>query len=257
MTERELLEAIHQGAFNSAEHPCAACREGIDFSEFPHFHGSDFGKCVRQAQYDKIVKPDPITDPVTLQFLHDGHLHEKAMVDALRAAGVKIDHRLDSPDGVQTDEFIVGVRAWENAHEIRSFESVEECRDKVEEGEIIIMGHTDGVINDRFLFEAKSVKDWAFKNKFKRGQVPANYYGQMQCYMNCLDLDGGFLFVKARHTSETMEPMFVERSQSFFRRKIADFNRIMRNINNGQWCACTAKTSDEKRYCDACKSLGR
>lgn len=254
MTERELLQAIHEGARLVGEHPCSACRVGIPFQEFPHFHGSDFGKCVRQVQYDKVVTPDAIEDPETLMFLQDGHLHELSIVTALRAAGVKVDHRNDSPDGVTSDEFVVGV---EEDGMFTHYTDVEYCQRRRSDTEIIIVGHTDGVINDRFLLECKSVKDWAVKNKFAKRHVPKNYNGQMQCYMNCLNLDGGFLVVKSRHTSKVIKPMFVERDPEFFDRKIQDFRDILLHMQRGHWHACTAKSSDEKRYCDACKALGK
>jgi hypothetical protein len=253
MTSRELLKKIHQGTLIQSHHPCAACRAEWEFSEFPHFHGSDFGKCVRQVQYGKVVKPERIEDPDTMQFLLDGHLHEKAIVDALRSAGVKVDHRHDADEGVATDEFVVGITG---EGKIKTYVDVQSCRKRVSEDEIVIVGHTDGVINDRFLFEAKSVKDWAAKNKFKGGQVPRDYYGQMQCYMNCLDLDGGFLVVKSRHTSAVLPPMFVERNPDFFFKKIKDLRMVIEHCIDGRWHACTAKTSQDKRYCDACKALG-
>lgn len=254
MTERELQDVIKKGILELGEHPCAACRDGVPFNEFPHFHGSDFGKCVRQAQYEKVVTPEPITDPETLIFLRDGHFHEESIVHCLRAGGVKVDHRNDSPSGVQTDEFVVGIR---ESGEIKHYPNYHECRECKHDDEIVIIGHTDGVINDRFLLECKSVKDWALKNKFNRGAVPKNYFGQMQCYMNCLGLAGGFLVVKGRHASKIIKPIFVERNPEWFDEKIQDLRNIITEMQRGIWHPCTAKSSDEKRYCDACKALGR
>lgn len=255
MTSEELVQQYELGVTSQGRHPCSVCASDIPFNEFPHFHGSDFGKCARQVQYDKVVRPEPIEDPTTLAFLSDGHLHEKMIVDALRAGGVKVDHRDDAPDGVMTDEFVVGVR--DNGRMIH-YRDGDGHDAPFDENEIIIVGHTDGVINNRFLLECKSVKDWAVANKFK-GQkpVPKDYHGQMQCYMNCLGLDGGFLVVKSRHTSKLLKPMFVERDPEFFDKKIAEFRKILGMMQCGHWHKCTAKTSQEKRYCEACKALGK
>ena len=108
MKGRELYELIHEGYRNLSKHPCTICGMlDSTFAKFPHFHGTDFGKCARNVQYEKITWKRKTYDDMTTVFLADGHIHEAATARAMRAAGLVVDHRNDSPEGLAKDEFCV------------------------------------------------------------------------------------------------------------------------------------------------------
>ena len=138
------------------------------------------------------------------------------------------------------------------------YQSLEELKAAIE-GEsgvaIPVVGHTDGVINDTYLLECKAIKDWATKNKWERGNIPAKYVAQAKAYAACLDLKGSFLVAKNRHTSRILLPSYYPVDMSFVPGRLSLFQRVMEAIENPHWTACVPLDKDDQRWCDACKVL--
>jgi hypothetical protein len=258
LTEDRILLDYWRGLDNMAKHPCSLCRStNHDFKKYPHFHGSDFGRCVRSIQYDKLVSKDEFTQDQKA-LLMDGHVHEAAMVDILRAAGRKIDHRHDAPEGqVQTDQFMVTMDTvtgefFTLCDEIEAMRILD--NGELKDDHIIVVGHTDGVIDDEYLLECKAVKDWAFANKFKMRNIPKNYVAQMRTYMYFLDLIHGFLFAKARHTSQ-IRAFKIERNDRQILKKAQELLQIVVHLHDEDWLPCRPESPDEKKFCRACRRL--
>lgn len=255
MTPTQITSDVYRGIrLINDRHPCSVCNQGTTFEELPHFHGSDFGLCARSVQHAKMVGGNNTFDDQTRAFLQDGHEAEALIVRALRASGHSVMHRRDTGDG---DEF----RVWINpeAREITKVPSdLVRCLpdDARPEGSLLVIGHTDGVIDRDYLLECKAVKDWAFENKFRAGQLPAKYLGQMKCYMTCLDLKGGYLVVKARPTSEYLT-FFVPRDDDYIYKRAALLRDIVGQLQTRQWLDCAPLEKAEQRFCQACKILGR
>jgi hypothetical protein len=258
LTEDRILLEYWRGLDALAQHPCSLCRmEGVTFQKFPHFHGSDFGRCVRSIQFDKLVAKEEF-DQDQKALLRDGHVHEAAMVEILRAAGLKVDRRHDAPEGqISTDEFCVKMdivtgkfkmlKDTVKAHQLLR-------TDNVDSDSIIVVGHTDGVINDQYLLECKAVKDWAFKNKFKMRNLPKNYVAQMRTYMYFLNLEAGFLFAKARHTSE-VRAFEINRNDRQIIKKAQELRQIVDHLHSEDWLKCKPFDPSEKKFCRACRRL--
>lgn len=264
MKGRELGALIHQGYRNLSRHPCSICGMlDYTFAEFPHFHGTDFGKCPRAVEYEKISWEEKVYDDKTLVFLADGHIHEAATARAMRAAGLKVDHRTDAHEGVMEDEFTVIFRGSGEDGKILKFSNPLDAFKKKEGDDIVMVGHTDGIIQDvstpnseKFIFEHKAVKDWSFNNKWKKGIIPGAYYGQTQAYITAHELSGGFLVCKNRSTGEILEPILVPRDDKFVWGKVEIFREVLKAINDKRWLPCTTNDPDEKRWCEACKAVG-
>jgi hypothetical protein len=258
LTEDRILLDYWRGLDKTAKHPCSLCRNTKhDFKKYPHFHGSDFGRCVRAIQFDKLVSKEEF-DQDSKALLRDGHVHEAAMVELLRAGGRKISHRHDAPRGqVKTDEFMVTVDTvtgefntladWKEAVGVHK-------KNELSEDHIIVVGHTDGVIDDEYLLECKAVKDWAFKNKFKMRNIPKNYVAQMRTYMYFLNLLSGFLFAKSRHTSE-IRVFEIKRNDRQIIKKCKELRQIVDQLNSEDWLKCKPLSEDEKKFCRACRRL--
>jgi hypothetical protein len=258
LTEDRILLEYWRGLDELAQHPCSLCRAtNHDFKKYPHFHGSDFGRCVRSIQFDKLVAKDPF-DQDSKALLRDGHVHEAAIVEILRAAGLKIDHRHDAPEGqVQTDEFIVTMDTLTgNFWTLADYQEAIKVSDnnEIDEDTIIVVGHTDGVINDEYLLECKAVKDWAFANKFKMRNYPPNYVAQMRTYMYFLDLLSGFLFAKSRHTSQ-IRVGHIKRNDRQIIKKAQELRQIVDHLHSADWLKCKPLSPDEKKFCRACRRL--
>lgn len=249
----DLKKKILDGYEIATCHPCSVCRGGKTFKDWPHFHGTDYGKCVRNVQFGKLVKHEPISRDKR-PHLSDGHFHEAATVAALRAAGVKIDHRQDAVEGVTTDEFFAGFTL--EGRRIRLFKDWRTANQKRGDNEVIVVGHLDGRIEGRYLFEHKAVEKASY-DKFCRGVRNPAYEGQMKLYMTALDLEGGYLVVKWREKSQFCEDIWVERDDEFVWDRTAEFAAIPNYINEGKWAPCIPQYSGEQRWCEACQALGR
>lgn len=253
LNRQSILKGILDGYEIAASHPCSVCRGGLEFKKFPHFHGTDFGKCLRAVQYGKIMERTPI-DRLKRPHLADGHLHEAATVMALRAAGFEVDYRQDSETGVCTDEFIAGWRV--GATEPIIYKDIKTCRKNRTDDEVIIVGHTDGRINGRIVLEHKAVEKYAFE-QFSKGKTNPAYEAQTKCYITHLDCEAGVLVVKWREKAQFCKPFWIPRDDLFIRERVDEFRQITNLINKQQWAPCTPIYPGEQRWCDACKVLGK
>jgi len=184
ITPDQLLHDMKQGALRMNQVPCTECRSKKTAGR-DHFHGSDWGKCVRLVWFDTLgAKAKEERTGEDAMRLNDGHLHEALLLKAIQMGGHTITHR-DQKDGeIEVTEMV----------QLPGGSSLE----------IRTLGHTDGVMDGEVVIECKAVKDWAWKNKFCKGLLPPTYYGQCQFYLHAHKKTRCFLVVKHRHTSEVM-----------------------------------------------------
>jgi hypothetical protein len=254
ITPTRLKLDYYRGVRKLTDHPCSVCREGIKFAEVPHFHGSDFGKCGRSVHYEKIVNGHKEHSDLTAAQFNDGHMHEAQIVAALRQEGYEITGREDW----DTDEFIVALDVI-SGRVRRIMDSPSNARkwkmEDLSETEILIIGHTDGVINSKALLECKAVRDRAFEDKFRKRKLPYNYKQQMRIYMLSLGLETGYLFVKSRHFSEPLV-FEVPRDDEEVLKRAREFHAI-KAVEGGarpDWLPCNPQ-GGEHYYCRACKAF--
>jgi hypothetical protein len=254
LTEDRLLLDYQRGVEADKKHPCSICRKTEhNWQKYPHFHGSDFGRCIRAIQFDKLVGKEEFSTEDMIKF-RDGHTHEADIAAILRAAGRKVDHRHDAPPPqINTDEFIVQIDTVNG-----KFKTLQKAPARstsfTKKDSLIIVGHTDGVIDDEYLLECKAVKDWAFKNKFKMRNIPDNYVAQMRTYMFFLDLVAGFLFAKSRHTSE-IRVFEIKRDDRQIIKKAQQLRKIIDHLHDEDWLPCRPHYRDEPKFCRACKRI--
>jgi len=167
ITANQLQTDIKKGlhALTTTSNPCTICNEAKDLGQRPnlHFHGSDFGKCVRKIQYERSTIDKPISEDLAAFFL-DGHLHEKTILEALKYAGYKVEQGRE-----------VELKTTEGIH---------------------IIGHIDGVISkykEEYILECKAVKNYSFVNYFEQGALPKEYIMQVQCYMHLTGIHKAFV----------------------------------------------------------------
>jgi len=239
-----------KGLTNVIEHPCSLCRAtDFNFRDFPHFHGTDFTKCPRSVQFEKAQAFPEKTDDRKKAMFQDGHVHEAAIVEVLRKAGAEITHREDS------DEHIAIYDCWtEGFLSLTNTSAAKELLSprQLTKTQIMVVAHTDGVIDDEYLLECKAVKDWAWENKFRGNRVPKDYLLQMRLYMFMLDLKCGFLAVKHRHTSE-IKFIEVERNDMDIKTRAWELRKIVDALETGEQLDCKPVTKTERKYCRACR----
>lgn len=256
LTANKLSRDYYEGIRNlrDRQHPCSVCESGKKFAEHPHFHGSDFGRCNRQVQWEKLAaKPDDF-HPEKAAMFRDGHVHEAAVVASLRAAGYKVTNR----DGDDEFRAVIGL----DNDTVYLYEPDEPMIHPDTGGRNLeIVAHTDGVINGKYLLECKAVKDASYRD-FMKGKLPANYLGQMKLYMTCLDLECGFLAVKSRQHS-TVLFFRVARDDEYVMNKARDLWTVQQQIVTREtapasfsWVPCEPLDANQQRWCDACKIIG-
>lgn len=256
MLDSDIRTKYMQGIRNfSHERPCSLCiQTDFDFSILPHFHGSDFGKCLRAVQVEKYQPaPDPVPVEKQAQFA-DGHVHEAAIVRTLMSGGVLINH-LPGMLGDEGCEFFVTIDLRTGKKKSISFQDASRMQSDSSSWlseKILAAGHVDGVIDDTYLLECKAVKDWAFKSKIDVKRPPENYLMQMRFYMMGLDLLSGFLVVKNRDTSE-IKIANVQRDDAAVIEKAFDLQKIVDRRFTRDPLPCVPVWPDEKKFCNACK----
>ena len=249
LTPQLLKHALELGVRAAGGHPCSVCAAGVPLADFPHVHGGHFGYCTRNVQY-KLMAERQEFDIEKRTFLLDGHTHECSTVALLRQGGIEITGRNDS-DG---DQFMCLMHGRNRT--VRPVLDKDEALAKLEPGEIIVVGHTDGVMFDRYLLEHKATKEWSFKNRYMSGDMPFTTVGQMRLYMLCLGLEAGFVAVKNRHTSQT-EFIRVERNDAYIYGRAVEFFDVLAMLGRDErtWMECKPQDPNEQRFCDACKVM--
>lgn len=184
-----------------------------------HFHGSDFGKCIRSVQLDM---NHPITrnpnEYIKQIFLNDGHLHEETITKLL-AYSYKVTH-LNEEKILEREVTLPGIISGEkktNGSPKNSFS-------------VKVVLHTDGVLHYdvggiKLIVEVKSVKDWFWKNRLQPTKsrpeiwIPLSYYGQCQAYMEAHNVPQSLLIFKNRHTSEISPPIILEKNDEYIKQR--------------------------------------
>jgi hypothetical protein len=204
---------------------CSLCVNGKRVRN--HFHGSEFGACFKQVQYNLVnSKMYFESDNISNLFLYDGHLHEEAMLKLL-GKNYSISHH--------DEEILVTKTIYlDVAREITLA-----CHPD-------LLLHLDG---QTILLEFKALKDWGIKNKFQQNIIPKSYYGQCQIYMEALNLDHTFLFFKSRHTSEIFPPFVLKRDPAYIQKR---FNFLAGILASTEQLELVPREYSNKE-CDACK----
>jgi CRISPR/Cas system-associated exonuclease Cas4 (RecB family) len=229
ITATQVLEDIKRGALGMNQVPCSICREKKPLPRL-HFHGSDWGKCIRDVQFEMISGHKPTTEGEDALRLNDGHLHEALVLKSLQMGGHTITHR-DTKDGeiIVVDDVVLPMGG---------------------SMKILTCGHTDGVMDGDYVVECKAVKDWAWKNKFLKGLIPSVYYGQCQFYMHAHDKDLTFLIVKHRHTSEILV-FEIKRSPEYIAQKRIELAAVLTAVQHAKTIRIPKDwPDDECRFCD-------
>lgn len=214
-------------------HICSICSSyvGINVTRpRNHFHGSEFAECYRRVQLD-IISPKEKDENEYLNniFLADGHLHEVSTI-ALLEHSYKITHR----------------------DEEKIIERIVELPTGNEKVKVVM--HTDALLtystgNQKFVVELKAVKDWFWKNRLLKKQIPIKYYGQTQMYMEAYDIPNTILLFKNRHTSEIYPPIVIPKDDIFIRQRFQFLAGIQYSIKLPE--LVPREYQDKK--CDACK----
>jgi len=215
----KLQSDIDAGIESMEVHPCSICRQatldvtrqGRGEGSRDHFHGSDWGKCYKMILFDCLVGKKETMTPQKRSFLRDGHLHEESIVAALRAGGREITGTVGN-------------------------ESTFNFTAQTPQGPITFTTiiHTDGIIDGTAGLECKSVKEYAWKNKFLKGKIPETYYGQCQAYMLKHRMLTWFLAVKHRHTSEILPPFEIKFDKEYVQRKAMELAAVTLALKSGQ-----------------------
>lgn len=198
-----------------------------------HFHGSEFGKCFRQTEFNMLQgSKEKNTGQEAIQF-YDGHLHEEA-IRLLLNNNYLLTHK--------DEEKVI----------VKEIELIPNNFFKV-----IVVLHTDNLLaysklNEgryTFVVEYKAVKNWYFKERAKKGIISNHYYGQCQCYLEAYNLDYCLLFFKNRESSEILPPIVIKRDPYYIKRRFTYLAGILYSISQKE--IVPNEYTDKK--CDACK----
>lgn len=232
LTAASLLHDIKQGALTLNQVPCTICRKNPPLPR-THFHGSDWGRCIRSIYFECMTGRKPVENGEDAMRLNDGHFHEAMLVKSITLSGHTISHR-DTIDG----EIMIAEKVFPDSGQPNLSIAY------------LTVGHTDGVIDGKAILECKAVKDWAWKNKFMKGLIPKQYYGQVQFYLHAHGMQTGFLAVKNRHTSE-VHVFTIERDQEYIEKRRLELAAVFTAITKARVIAIPKKEEDDEcRFCD-------
>jgi hypothetical protein len=203
--------------------PCSLC--GTD--EF-HFHASDLGGCQKRIYLNKLNKISYNNDARN-NFLMDGHLHEKSILDYISSV---------------------------NSSNFKIEPCVNEMQLQKKFDNFTLVGHPDaiGTVTDNgFLIECKAVSNETWK-LCKDNIISDVWYGQIQTYLYLLNLKVGYLIVKNRSTSDILMPFRFEYDEEYFTHRIKGLNNIAYSIlENATESVPTKEHSDSKhKECSVC-----
>ena len=244
-----LLSTAYDDYAKQDTNPCSICREHPEQDgKRMHFHGSDFGSCVRQVAYKmSTFKKDYAQrfHSVHPMFLKDGHVHEETILKSFE---------FDRNFAVFANANVMELKAyipWFNTAipgvdvkvEIEKFllskKKHNDLGEKPEVRHYAIIAHVDGLVtyNDpddntqlEFGIECKSVKEETWK-KIQGGEVDDRWYGQIQCYMFITGIHRWYLVVKNRTTSIIQTPIRFDYDMQFVMQRLRKLNQIYTFIN--------------------------
>lgn len=96
-----------------------------------------------------------------------------------------------------------------------------------------IEGTADGIINwyGEKLIELKSISSEGFHYRQIYKKPKDEHYRQAQIYMQCLDLDGGFVIYENKNNQEIL-PIYIDKDQAFIDKLFAKYRDIHSNYVN-------------------------
>ena len=199
-----------------------------------HFHGSDVGTCYLHTQLSILTPIQKTYEPVKQIFLRDGHLNEEVMMELLNSSYTT---------GYHDQEIIY-------KDDIKLSDTVTE--------HIVISNHPDLMIfyNQKLsiLVEFKATKDWYFKNVACKGMVPNKYYGQVQSYLQALNINFGLLFIKNRHDSNVLPPFVIQYNPEYIQTRFRYLAGVQHLIKQGKNQLVPkeyqSKDTAECKFCD-------
>ena len=97
-----------------------------------------------------------------------------------------------------------------------------------------IEGTADGIINwhGEKLIELKSISSEGFHYRKLYNKPKDEHYRQAQIYMECLNLDSGFVIYECKNNQEIL-PIYVEKDQPFIDKLFKKYREIYGNYING------------------------
>lgn len=97
-----------------------------------------------------------------------------------------------------------------------------------------IEGTADGIINwyGEKLIELKSISSEGFHYRKLHNKPKDEHYRQAQIYMECLNLDGGFVIYECKNNQEIL-PIYIEKDQAFIDKLFKKYREIYGNYMSG------------------------
>jgi len=97
-----------------------------------------------------------------------------------------------------------------------------------------IEGTADGIINwhGEKLIELKSISSEGFHYRKLYNKPKDEHYRQAQIYMECLNLDSGFVIYECKNNQEIL-PIYIEKDQPFIDKLFKKYREIYGNYING------------------------
>jgi len=211
-----LYNAYYHGAdiLGESSNPCSICKEskhqGNGFMFYQdrwriHFHGSDFGSCQKKVYLSKLNNLK-LNNDGKYNFLMDGHMHEKTILDYMSNAPIKYD-----------------IHPCVNGKEIiKDYDN------------FLLVGHPDGFISEKidrenlpiYIIECKAVGDTTYK-QCQKNIISDNWYGQQQAYMAIYeDIEYCYLIVKHRATSDILMPFKIVRDKEYIQNRLNNLTAI-------------------------------
>lgn len=252
-----LMRDAYENAALDSPHPCSLCRAMKERGEMDgkrvHFHGSDFGSCIKKVAL-KMALGNTVHDPIVPyaalpQYLKDGHLHEKSILE-----GMQSNPSLNIFINENIMETKTVIPYYDPTHytdvkaKIQAFVLSKDRAKPVEGRKYFLVTHVDGLgaYDDpdtgntiHFGIECKAVKDakdtpnspW---KDILEGRIPEDWYGQMQAYMFATDTQRWYLCVKNRTTSKMLSPIRIDYDWKYVATRLMRFNKTYAFVNIGQ-----------------------
>jgi CRISPR/Cas system-associated exonuclease Cas4 (RecB family) len=97
-----------------------------------------------------------------------------------------------------------------------------------------IEGTADGIINwhGEKLIELKSISSEGFHYRKLHNKPKDEHYRQAQIYMECLNLDSGFVIYECKNNQEIL-PIYIEKDQAFIDKLFKKYRDIYGNYTSG------------------------
>jgi CRISPR/Cas system-associated exonuclease Cas4 (RecB family) len=186
-----------ENSLNKAIDDHFATQNETTFKKVGGFHPSYTNQCGRYWYYlFDGVNVTPSFSPQTLRIFGNGHAVHDRLYGYFRDMGILVQEEI-----------------------------------KVNHQDPPIEGTADGIINwygDR-LIELKSISSEGFHYRQIYKKPKDDHYRQAQIYMECLNLDGGFVIYENKNNQEIL-PIYIEKDQDFINKLFKKYREFYGNF---------------------------